>query len=472
MNVLLINPRTDDMIGTELPSYIAKEVGRFPPLGLLYLAAAVRAGGRHAVRVVDMPATDTSYAELARELRRTAPDLVGVTGTTHNLVDILRTARCVKEAAPGLPVCLGGPHADAYPREAAAEPDIDYVLRGEAERSFVRLLDALQDGTPCEDIPGLACVRGGRTRLNAPDASNGELDGLPFPARDLVRTDDYFYVLGKRATITTLLSSRGCPYRCTFCSTPRGRYRVRSPENIVAEMEACVAGGAREIHFVDDTFNAQRGRLRRVSRCLLDRGLPVAWSFRGRADTLEEGELELAAQAGCVRMNLGVETGSDRGLERLRKGITTADVERALRWARRAGVTTAAYFMIGCPHEAKREDVLRTIDFACRAGPDFALFNILAIYPHTELHRQAEEKGLIDPSRWPAFVRAPRADFELPFWEEFFDRGELSALLETAYRRFYLRPSMIWRNLAALRSVGELKHKAAAGLSILTGGKA
>lgn len=471
MNVLLINPRTDDMIRTEIPGYVSREVGRFPPLGLLYVTGYLLQRTAHQVAVIDMPADDLSYEALARRLTRDRPDVVGVTGTTHNLVEIERCVRCARQALPDAVICLGGPHVDAYPRESAEMDGVDFALRGEAEVAFAELLDALQAKRSVADVPGLCYRVDGETIVCEPGAPPGALDELPLPARHLLPAENYFYVLGKRATFTTLLSSRGCPYRCIFCSTPRGPYRMRSAPNIVDEMQRCLEAGAEEIHFIDDTFNARRGRLGVISQEILDRGVQVKWSFRGRADTLDRDELALAARAGCERMHLGVETGDDPGLEQLRKGITTEEVRRGLAWARECGITTAAYFMIGCPHEKTQADVRRSIDFACEAGPDFALFNILTIYPHTELHAMAVEKGLIDPDEWPNFVRHPRPDFEMRFWEESFDRAQLMDLLRTAYRRFYLRPSLIWRNLRSLGSLSELRHKAAAGLSILTGGR-
>lgn len=471
MNALLINPRTDDMITTEVPGYVSKEVGRFPPLGLLYVAGYLLSEGRHEVAVIDMPAEDIGYDTLAERLKRECPDVVGITGTTHNLVEIKRAVECVKAAVPQVHMCLGGPHVEAYPREAAELPGVDSALRGEGEVAFAALLDVLQTGGSLEAVPGLCYIRNGETVIGEPAAAPGDLDILPLPARGLVDAQNYYYVLGKRSTFTTLLSSRGCPYRCIFCSTPRGEYRMRSPAGIVDEMESCLEAGAEEIHFIDDTFNARRGRLGEISREILERGLRVKWSFRGRADTLDREELALAARAGCERMHLGVETGSDQGLAILRKGITTAEVKNGLAWARECGITTVAYFIIGCPHEKTRSDVMQSIDFACRAGPDFALFNILTVYPHTELHDMAVEKGLIDKNHWLDFVRDPRPDFQMRFWEESFNREELMDLLRTAYRKFYLRPSLIWKNLKSLGSVGELRHKAAAGLSILFGGK-
>ncbi|MFH1531309.1 MAG: radical SAM protein [Pseudomonadota bacterium] len=259
------------------------------------------------------------------------------------------------------------------------------------------------------------------------------------------------------------------PFKCIFCSTPRGGYRTRTPAGIVDEMEQCLASGAEEIHFVDDTFNLGRRRLAEISGEILRRRVQIRWSFRGRADGIDFEGAALARRAGCVRMHLGVETGTAEGLDLLRKGVALEQIEQAVRLARENHIVSVAYFILGCPHERTERDVLETIRFAVRLGPDFAMFNILAIYPGTELFEMAVAKGLLGADFWTGFALDPRPDFTIPLWEEHLDRATLNRLLTRSYRSFYLRPSMIWRNLRGLSSAAELRRKAAAGLSILRG---
>ena len=469
MKVLLINPGTEWIISTELPAHVSKGVGRFPPLGILHLAAYIRENSGHDVVVLDMDGEGISLAELGERIKREAPGLVGISGTTHNLVGITRTVETVKNAAPGIRVCLGGPHVSAFPRESQEIEGVDYTIRGDGEESLLLLIDSIEDGADVRGIPGLTHALKGKVELAEEHACVRDLDTLPFPARDLVDQSLYTYVLGVKSTFTTIISSRGCPYKCSFCSTPHGNYRARSVKNVVREMELCAASGIGEIHFVDDTFNLLNDRSANLSREILDRGLDLKWSFRGRADSITDEEMELAAKAGCVRLHLGVETGSDSGLALLNKGTTTAQVERAIRLAGKYGIATAAYFLIGCPHEKSENDVQSTIDFAIRLNPDYAMFNILAVYPGTELHDTAVEKGLLEKDYWNGFVMEPTPGFQIPFWEEFLTRDELYLLLKKAYRRFYLRPGVIWKNLRNLQGLSELGRKAAAGISMFVG---
>lgn len=472
MKVWLINPRTDGMIATELPGFVAREVGRFPPLGILYLAAALRRTGRHEVRVFDMPARDISYADLAALLVQEQPGLIGITAITHNLVDVLHTAECAKQALPAVHVCVGGPHVHAFPDATIAWPVVDSTVWGEGEEVFPGLVDAVANGQTPDSLPGVSWKKN-REIVPAlkPAPPIEDLESLALPARDLVEGSDYYYVLGRRSTFATIMSSRGCPYRCIFCSTPRGRCRARSPAGVVDEMAACIAAGAEEIHFVDDTFNVEPGRLAAISREILGRGLKMRWSIRARINTIDEHGLSLARQAGCERVHFGVETGTNEGLRMLRKDLNVERIEEALRITRRCGMVSALYFLIGCPHEKTRADVLRTIDFACRLDPDYAMFNILAIYPKTELFEMAVARGLIKQDYWTEFVERPDRNFRLRFWEEFFTASELGEMLRLAYRRFYFRPRVFWRTLRNLGGVEDLKHKCAAALAVLRGGK-
>ena len=469
MKIWLINPRTEGMISTELPGYVSREVGHFPPLGLLYLASYIRANSAHEVRVIDMPAQKVSYEDLSRDLKREKPEVVGITAITHNLVDVKRVADGVKSASPDTRVCLGGPHVDAFPEECLSISSLDIAIRGEGERSFFAFVEAVAGGKGCDGIPGLIRRDDRQTKANPPAGLADDLDELPYPARDLLDPGPYFYVLRKRSSFTTIVTTRGCPFHCIFCSTPHGRCRTRSAKNVVGEIEACLGSGSEEFHFIDDTFNIRPGRVEEVSEEILRRNLKIQWSFRGRVDTLGPESLKIARRSGCVRVHFGVETGTNEGLKLLRKQITTEEVERAMALSREAGISTVAYFLIGCPHERTREDVMRTVRFACRIRPDFVMFNVLAIYPHTELMDMAVERGLVERDLWMGFVRSPTPDFQLRFWDEFFTREELADMLRVAYRKFYMRPSVIWRNLRQLASFEELRYKSAAAIGLLRG---
>ncbi len=462
MKILLINPPVKNIIRLELPSWVRENEGFFPPLGLMYISAYLKKHSDAKVMILDAVARNLSYARLEEEIRSFAPDAVGMTVHTHNLVDAVMTAQIVKKTGSRIHVNFGGPHARIYPGQTLGLPCVDSVIPGEGEMAFASLVKRLENNLCLTDVPGLVTKNGSGPVVQ----DTGELDTLPFPDRQDPGLGTYYSILGQGSAMTTMVTSRGCPYSCSFCSTPKGAYRMRSAENVVAEMGQCHALGIKEINFVDDTFNFDTVRMEKICSLILESGLRIKWSFRGRVDKLNPALLKLAKKSGCVRINLGVETSTDAGLRELRKGITVAQVRQAFRWTREAGITTVAYFLLGCPHERKKEDILTTIRFSRELDPDYALFNILMPYPDTPVYREGLLKGVIKSDSWEEFARNPRSGFIPQLWEEWLSREELFVLLDLAYRRFYFRPRVAWRTLVSCRSLGSFKRRLLAGLRI------
>lgn len=469
MRVLLVNPRTDRIIGDELPQFVSREIGSFPPLGLLHVASFLRRRSGHKVSVLDMDAERMTLEEFGRGLASNPPDIVGITAITHNLIEVVAAAVAVKSAAPKTPVCIGGPHVEAFPAEAIGLPSADFTVRGEGERAFLELLNALEKGETPANITGVSYKIRGAPAIADTAAAIEDLDELPFPAWDLVDGSHYHYLLGGRSSFATIASSRGCPFKCVFCGTPHGRHRACSAERTVAEMRSCIEAGTQEIHFVDDTFNIKPDRIAKIAEKILSEGLRVRWSLRARVNGIDAAALKAARKAGCARVHFGVETGTDAGLAALKKGITLREVENAFSAARQAGIASSAYFLIGCPHEKSEQDVYDTIEWACALDPDFAMFNALAVYPHTELHEMAVHKGLVREDAWREFALNPTAGFKMPLWEEHFTREELADLLTYAYRRFYWRPKAILRAARNAGSVAGLRRLASAAFAMLKG---
>ena len=171
--------------------------------------------------------------------------------------------------------------------------------------------------------------------------------------------------------------------------------------------------------------------------------------------------------AGCSRIQLGVEQGTEEGLLRLKKDVTSLEIEQAFRYAREVGIHTVAYFMLGTPVERSRQDVLDTIEYSIRLKPDFVMYNILTPFPGTTLYDEGLRDGVLDVEPWLEFMKDPDESFKAQVWDEHFSRSELRDLLHYAYRRFYWRPSFVLRNLFQIRNVSDLKRKATAGVRLL-----
>jgi len=433
----------------------------------MYLHAWLAKNTSHEARILDAQAEGLDAAGVVREVQAFAPALVGLSAFTHSLVDVHMVVGALRAALPDLFIVLGGPHVGRFPDESINIDGVDAAVPGEGEMTLARLADALDAGGDLTEVRGLLLSREGETVRTAPAEVITELDGLPHPDRAHLDFRRYFNLVGSRAECATLVTSRGCPFRCAFCDRPREPYRARSPRDVVDEIEEIAALGIREIYFVDDTFTVDKARARAICEEIVTRGLRISWAQRARVDILDGEMLRLFRRAGCERIQFGVETGTDEGLAALSKGTTIAQVREAFRLTRRAGITSMAYFLIGCPFEKSRDDILKTIDFAIELDPDMALFNVLTPFPGSPIYCRGVEEGVIDGGAWPAYLASPSQQFRPPVWDRHLGRDELFELSALAYRRFYLRPRVVLRNLLQIRDVPGALRKVRAGLGIL-----
>ena len=466
LKALLIYPPKEHLVTSGLPKLVEEELGYYPPLGLLHIATCVRQQSDHQVTVLDAQAEELTYEQVQERVRQVAPDVVGVTAMTFTLYDAWRTAQVVKGVNEDIHVTLGGPHVSIYPAETAGLDGVDSVIVGEAELTFPRFLNALAEGRDLSEAPGVFFRRNGQIARSDARPIVRDLDMLPAPDRRLIRVERYSSLVDTDSFSTTMLTSRGCPNRCIFCANPHRTFRTRSADAVVAEMEDCLELGISEIYVFDDTFNLRRDRVLAICDRIIERQLPVRWAFRGRVHPLDAEMLSRLKRAGCSRIQLGVEAGTQDVLDRLRKGITLDQVRRAFALCRDAGVTTVAYFMIGSPGET-RDHVLRTTDFAREIKPDYPVFCVTIPFPNTEMYREGLERGILSHDYWLEHARSPRKEMRPELWTEFLSPEEIHELFETAYRRFYFRPAYLLASLGKTRSLGELKRKAAGGLRML-----
>jgi radical SAM superfamily enzyme YgiQ (UPF0313 family) len=375
----------------------------------------------------------------------------------------------VRARCPGVIVVLGGPHPHIYPEETAGLPGVDYVVIGEGERTLVELLDRLGDSEGLRQCPGLVyraadgevVSTGTRPLLQA-------MDELPLPARHLTPYERYSSVMAKRHPVTTMFTSRGCPYRCTFCDRPNlGKaFRARSAGSVVDEMAACVDLGIHEFLIYDDTFTVDRKRVLAICDEIERRGLDIGWDFRARTNTVDLEMLQRLRRAGCERIHYGVEVPNDRLMKVLRKGLKIDSVVEAFRATHRAGIETLAYFMIGVPTQT-REEIHETFRFMRRLAPGYVHLTVLTPFPATHIYEEGLREGIIERDYWREYARAPHPGFIPPPWPGEVPLEELHQLILRGYRSFYLRPSYVARKLVRVRSLGELRRKAHAGLNIL-----
>lgn len=467
MKVLLINPPIKNIISLEMPLFIRQNEGLFPPLGLMYIASYLKKHVDCDVRILDTLAERMDYEAIEEYVRNFKPDIVGITAHTHNLIDVILVVNIIKKIDKKIHVCLGGAHANIFAKESIEIAGVDSVVLGDGEKTFASLIKSIGEGPDLRKVKGVIFKQGTEHISTGSGEDIEDLDTLPFPDRTLLNNNKYYSILGRKSKMTTMISSRGCPYRCTFCSTPKGFYRMRSSANVADEIEACVELGIDEIHFVDDTFNVNIDRAINICNEIKKRRFKIRWSFRARIDKITEDLIRSAKESGCDRIHLGVETSTDEGLKKLKKDVTLEQIRCVFKWTRYLGIKTVAYFLIGCPDERRREDVLRTISFSKEIDPDFALYNILTPYPSTEIYEEILSKGGSATDCWKEFASNPKVDFKPKLCEESLPREELVSLLNLAYREFYLRPRFLFRIMAVPQNLSTFTRRLKAALRII-----
>jgi len=467
MRILLINPPRENEITGNNPSIIEEERGFNPPLGLLYVAAYIEKFSSHAVSVIDAQVEGLGYDALAVRIREAVPDVVGLTVMTFTLIDVMKTVALVKSIDKGIRIVLGGPHVHLFPEETISLEGVDYLVLGEGERTFRELVDRINAPEGLRAVRGLVFREGGEVvNTGLPETIN-DLDVLPFPARHLVPYRKYGSLLSRGDVVTTVFTSRGCPFRCAFCDRPHlgKRFRPRSAMNVVDEFEECIKMGINEFLVYDDTFAVDKKRVLAICNEIVKRGLDIGWDIRTRVDTIDEEMLAHLRKAGCRGIHYGIEAGTQKVLEALNKGITIEQAERVFRLTRRHKIPILAYFMIGNPSE-NLDDIRSTFRVMKRLAPDYVHITILTPFPGTRVYLDGLKRGIIRMDYWREFARAPHKDFVPPHWSEIFTREELEMLLREGYRGFYLRPLYILKQLMRIRSLSELTRKAKAGLKV------
>lgn len=468
MKILLINPPAENTLKGNNPSIIDEERGYNPPLGLLYLAGYLEQYTSHQIEVIDTQVEEMSYEGLEAKVREKMPDIVGITAMTFTLIDVLKTAKVVKNISKDIRVILGGPHVYIYPTETISFSEVDFLVLGEGEVTFAELVDNINDVEKLEKIQGLVFKSSSKIINTGMRDFITNLDEIPHPARHLVPYKKYSSLIAKRQPITTMITSRGCPYNCSFCARPHlgKRFRTRSAKNVVDEMQECVKLGINEFLIYDDTFSIDRQRVLDVCDEIMAKRLDIGWDIRARVDTVDEEMLKKLKQANCERIHYGVETGTEKILKVLRKGITLEQVEHAFKLTKKSGISTLAYFMIGSPTETK-EDIRQTLKFAKKLNPDFVHITITTPFPATAIYQKGLEDGIIKTDFWRDFALNPTPDFQPEYFEENLTSSELIELLNYAYKSFYTRPTYILKELRQVKSFAELKRKVKAGLKVI-----
>ncbi len=455
MKILLTNP---PMKEEELFTESSKETAsRIPPLGLGYLAAYLEKQG-HEVRIWDGFVERGSWdkaAELAGNY-----DIIGIHSITSFALRAYEFAEFLKKKLPKTPIVMGGCHVSALPLEAIEKEYIDYVVVGEGELTMDELCNTLK--TRQAKMDGILGVyyrdSEGDIKFNGPRPLIENLDILPFPARHLFNWKLYKSSDARKSSAKNdlaILTSRGCPYNCSYCSKDVTGHKVRnfSLQRVIAEIKHVVKEyGAEELSIWDETFTLQRDRVIEFCKSLKKENLNVTWACSSRVDRVDEDLLKIMKEHGCTFIAYGIESGNEEILEKIGKRITKDTIRKAIKATKRAGIPIRGYFMVGLWGDTK-ETIMDTIKFAKELDPDIATFTMMVPLPNTLDYERASKQSNFKKEYWK-FRMFPEFNFldEPIYVPEGMDKEELIKLHKKAYNSFYFRPKYILRQLTSIRS--------------------
>ncbi len=433
MHITLVNPPYP--IGSHLhPPFL--------PLGLGYLAAVLEKNNFE-VDVIDCQALRLSLEDFQGEIAKRQPTVVGVTSTTLTYKSALQIIRIAKEAHPNCIAMLGGPHVTFWDDKALQEcPQLDIVVRKEGEYTIVELAQKIAAGQSVHDVTGTTCRKNGEIIRNPDRPYIEDLDALPFPALHLwpiERLRSYGEV------IFPLTTSRGCVYWCNFCTAVRmfgRRYRMRSSKNVADELEFLnKTYGANHFTFYDDAFTVDQNRTEELCNEILNRNLKIRWNCETRVDMVTKDLLSKMKKAGCTDVWFGVESGSQKVINAMDKGIMIEQTVRAFKWAHEVGLMTVANVILGIPTETE-ESAWETVKFVEKLNPNDVGYYIATPYPGTPMYEHVKETGLLKITDFDKYDTATPT-FEIPL----LGMDKLREIREKAFQRFYLRPSYMFNML-------------------------
>ena len=473
MKVLVANPPWPG------PGYGARSDVRWPhkrldkyieyPIYLSYTVAVLEQAGFD-VSFLDAIMDELDIDAFAQRVSELGPGLAVIETSTPSIAFDLATAAAVKAFSPGTFVALIGSHVTYFDQDILDEnPAVDAVIRGEFEYTAADLARALDAGGDLSKVLGITYRQGesGHVQRNPDRPLFEPLDDMPFPARNTVKGEGYRAGIYSGGYPTAMVSSRGCPYRCTFCLWPDvlygHKFRARSAKNVVDEIEEAVRTyGHDEIYFDDDTFTIDRQRVMDITRMIRERGLhkEVEWIAQCRVDTVDREMLEAMKAANCGYILFGVESGSPEMLKRMKKGITPDKVRKAFDLTKEVGIKTQAFFLFGIPGETQ-ETIRETIEFAKELNASSTQFAVAIPHPGTALYEECRANGWLTSEDWADYT-SESSLIETGWLTA--DQVEQARI--QAYREYYYRPSYIVGEALKVRRLADLQRLARGANSV------
>lgn len=452
MRVLVLNPPfLTKFSRTSRSPAVSKGGTIYYPIWLAYTTGVLEEAG-FKVRLMDAPARDYDLNYVINRAIQFKPQLIVVDTSTPSIYNDVKVAEALKEAT-GAFVVLVGTHVSALPEQTLKlSSKIDAIARHEYDYTILELAKFLEAGKRLKTVKGLTYRIGSKIISNPDRPFIKDLNTLPFITEVYKRhlnIEDYFYAANLHPVVT-IVGGRGCIYRCAFCVWPQvfsgHEYRMRSPKNIVNELEYIKKEfpKVREIFFEDDTGTVNKDHILELCRLIKERGIDISWSTNARAD-IPLNVLKEMKSAGCRLLCVGYESGSQEVLNKVHKGTTLEKIKKFANDTKKAGIMVHGCFILGLPYDT-RETIEQTIEFAKELDPDTAQFYPIMVYPGTEAYEWSKREGYLiteDYSKW----LTPEGWHNCMVSRPSMSNEELVKFCDDARMRFYFRPSYILKRL-------------------------
>jgi anaerobic magnesium-protoporphyrin IX monomethyl ester cyclase len=437
---------------------------RLPPIGLMYVAAALEKAG-FKVQMLDNYLMKKSLEEIKQLITQVNPQIVGITCGSATYPRCIETSKIIKQVKPDCKIVVGGWHASYMPDSLLANPEIDYVVMGEGERAITELAYAIINGNEkaAANIPGVAVKRNGENIKNPPKFIEN-MDEIPYPARHLLPLDLYDrtieYLDAKPADVMSI--SRGCVFNCGFCETRKlwgNICRGFSPKRVIGEIQDLQSRyGTKGIYFINDNFTLRKKETTELCNLMLENKLGLEWVCDTRVDLVNDELLALMRKAGCKTIWFGVESASQKILQRIGRNTTPQEVENAFKLCRKNGIKTACSFMLGLPDETLK-DMEDSLKFAKKLNPDWCQFNTFIAYPDSRLYNELLEKG--------NYVKLD--EFLLSVKTEEFNYDSLMMVQRRFFKEFHMTPRQILKRIRREGAVNFARRRLTGGTRKSTG---
>jgi radical SAM superfamily enzyme YgiQ (UPF0313 family) len=445
MNVVFLNPPFRGTYNREVRfQAVSPQKALHPPIMLGYATAVCQRAG-HKVDLIDAPALEISEEETMERVAKMQPDFVVMLTSTASVESDGALAKKIAEKT-GAKTAAVGVHATAVPKDTL-EKGFDIVARGEYDYT----IRDIAKGLPLEKVEGISFRKGKKVVNTAARPLIRELDELPFPARELLPNEKYYSAL-YRNPFTFVLAGRGCPHQCIYCAGPQlmsGRgYRMRSPENVVAELKHLKQNyKLKSVLFNDDTLNVNKKYLLELCDLIVKEKVNMPWVAYSRVDSVDEEIAQAMKKAGCFLVKVGFESGCDELLKSMKKGprATTGQARKCAKYFKDAGIQIHGTFVFGMPGETS-ETIRKTIEFAKELDLDFVQFSIAQPYPGTEFYEYLKSKGYLKFKKWSDYLDEEgriTPIFEYPH----LSMKDMRYWIKEAYKEYYLRPHYIKKAL-------------------------